>query len=136
MKLSSLDLNGYPLASACPCKARCMASPSVSSPRSEGTPGRHVNRLRICGECTTNLRIYDKSTAAFHRRWTPKSSSQWIEELKKADWTYETTGQSLSNNDYKILMRILTQRMNEAVVQFVSRDQCGFVADAFIAETS
>ena len=41
---------------------------------------------------------------------------------------------TLLNNDYKIMMRILTQRMNEAVVQFVSRDQNGFVPDAFIAE--
>ena len=41
---------------------------------------------------------------------------------------------TLLNNDYKILMRILTQRMNEAVVQFVSADQNGFVPHAFIAE--
>ena len=41
---------------------------------------------------------------------------------------------TLLNNDYKILMRILTQRMNEAVLQFVSRDQNGFVPDGFIAE--
>ena len=43
---------------------------------------------------------------------------------------------TLLNNDYKILMRILTKRMNEAVVQFVSKDQCGFVPDAFIAENT
>ena len=41
---------------------------------------------------------------------------------------------TLLNNDYKILMRILTKRMNEAVLQFVSNDQNGFVPDAFIAE--
>ena len=41
---------------------------------------------------------------------------------------------TLLNNDYKIMMRILTARMNEAVVQFVSRDQNGFVPDGFIAE--
>ena len=41
---------------------------------------------------------------------------------------------TLLNSDYKILMRILTQRMNEAVVQFVSADQNGFVPHAFIAE--
>ena len=41
---------------------------------------------------------------------------------------------TLLNNDYKILMRILAQRMNEAVVQFVSRDQNGFVPNGFIAE--
>ena len=41
---------------------------------------------------------------------------------------------TLLNNDYKIMMRILTARMNKAVVQFVSRDQNGFVPDAFIAE--
>ena len=45
---------------------------------------------------------------------------------------------TLLNNDHKILMRILTQRMNEAVLQFVSRDQNGFVPacvpDGFIAE--
>ena len=38
---------GYPLDSAYPRKARCMASPSVSSPQSGGTPGRYANRLRI-----------------------------------------------------------------------------------------
>ena len=41
---------------------------------------------------------------------------------------------TLLNGDYKIMMRILTQRMNETVVQFVSRFQNGFVPDAFIAE--
>ena len=41
---------------------------------------------------------------------------------------------TLLNNDYKIWMRILSQRMNEAVLQFVSQDQNGFVPDAFIAE--
>ena len=42
------------------------------------------------------------------------------------------------NGDYKIFTRIhariLTQRMNHAVVQFVSDDQNGFVPHAFIAE--
>ena len=41
---------------------------------------------------------------------------------------------TLLNNDYKILTRILTKRMNEAVVQFTSPDQNGFVPDGFIAE--
>ena len=41
---------------------------------------------------------------------------------------------TLLNGDYKIMMRILTARMNEAVMQFVSRDQNGFVPNAFIAE--
>ena len=41
---------------------------------------------------------------------------------------------TLLNGEYKIMMRILTQRMNETVVQFVSRFQNGFVPDAFIAE--
>ena len=41
---------------------------------------------------------------------------------------------TLLNCDYKIMMRILAVRMNEAVVQFVSEDQNGFVPDAFIAE--
>ena len=43
---------------------------------------------------------------------------------------------TLLNGDYKIMMRILTQRMNEAVVQFVSDDQNGFVPNAFIAENT
>ena len=41
---------------------------------------------------------------------------------------------TLLNGDYKILMRILTSRMNEAVVQFVSAPQNGFVPNSFIAE--
>ena len=41
---------------------------------------------------------------------------------------------TLLNGDYKIFTRILTQRMNKAVVQFVSDDQNGFVPNAFIAE--
>lgn len=41
---------------------------------------------------------------------------------------------TLLNNDYKIMMRVLTARMNKAVTQFVSRDQNGFVPDGFIAE--
>ena len=43
---------------------------------------------------------------------------------------------TLLNSDYKILMRALTARMNEAVVQFVSPSQNGFVPDSFIAENS
>ena len=39
---------------------------------------------------------------------------------------------TLLNNDYKIMMRILTKRMNEAVLQFVNQN--GFVPDGFIAE--
>ena len=41
---------------------------------------------------------------------------------------------TLLNCDYKIMMRILTARMNKAVVQFISKDQNGFVPGAFIAE--
>ena len=41
---------------------------------------------------------------------------------------------TLLNGDYKIIMRALTRRMNEAVVQFVSDAQTGFVPDAFLAE--
>ena len=48
---------GYPLDSACPRKARCMTPPSVSRPQSGGTPGRHVNRLRIYE--FTNLRAHN-----------------------------------------------------------------------------
>ena len=43
---------------------------------------------------------------------------------------------TLLNNDYKILTRILTARMNEAVKQFVSPQQNGFVPDGFIAENT
>ena len=41
---------------------------------------------------------------------------------------------TLLNGDYKILSRILTARMNEAVVQFVSEMQNGFVPDSFLPE--
>ena len=41
---------------------------------------------------------------------------------------------SLLNCDYKIFTRILTQRMNTAVLQFVSPQQTGFVQNSFIAE--
>ena len=34
------------------------------------------------------------------------------------------------------MMRILTERMNEAIKQFVSAMQNGFVPDSFIAENS
>ena len=43
---------------------------------------------------------------------------------------------TLLNGDYKIMMRILTERMNEAIKQFVSAMQNGFVPDSFIAENS
>ena len=43
---------------------------------------------------------------------------------------------TLLNNDYKILTRILTKRMNVAVVQFVSDCQNGFVPGGFIAENT
>ena len=43
---------------------------------------------------------------------------------------------TLLNNDYKIMMRILTARMNKTVVQFVARDQSVFVPVAFIAENN
>ena len=41
---------------------------------------------------------------------------------------------TLLNGDYKILTRILCRRMNEAVLQFVSPQQNGFVPGGFIAE--
>ncbi len=41
---------------------------------------------------------------------------------------------TLLNCDYKILTRILTKRMNEAALQFVSPCQNGFVPGGFIAE--
>ena len=41
---------------------------------------------------------------------------------------------TLLNGDYKILMRILTARLNKAVVQFVSSPQNGFVPGGFIVE--
>ena len=41
---------------------------------------------------------------------------------------------TLLNGDYKILSRILTARMNEAVVQFVSDPQNGFVPGSFLPE--
>ena len=43
---------------------------------------------------------------------------------------------TLLNGDYKILTRLLTQRMNEAVKQFVSPQQNGFVPGGFIAENT
>ena len=41
---------------------------------------------------------------------------------------------TLLNGDYKILMRILAIRMNEAVRQFVSPQQNGFTPDSFLPE--
>ena len=41
---------------------------------------------------------------------------------------------TLLNGDYKIFTRVLTRRMNEAVVQFVSAPQNGFVPDSFLPE--
>ena len=41
---------------------------------------------------------------------------------------------TLLNGDYKILTRILTQRMNTAVLQFVSPQQNGFVPGGFLPE--
>ena len=41
---------------------------------------------------------------------------------------------TLLNGDYKILTRILTRRMNEAIVQFVSPQQNGFVPGGFLPE--
>jgi len=41
---------------------------------------------------------------------------------------------TLLNGDYKILMRVLTARVNKAAVQFVSDPQNGFVPGGFIVE--
>ena len=41
---------------------------------------------------------------------------------------------TLLNGDYKILMRVLTARLNKAAVQFVSSPQNGFVPGGFIVE--
>ena len=43
---------------------------------------------------------------------------------------------TLLNGDYKIFTRLLTRRMNEAVVQFVSPEQNGFVPGGFIGENT
>ena len=43
---------------------------------------------------------------------------------------------TLLNSDYKIMMRVLASRMNEAVTQFVSDPQTGFVPDSFLPENT
>ena len=43
---------------------------------------------------------------------------------------------TLLNTDYKIFTRILADRMNEAVKQFVSPDQNGFTPEGFIGENT
>ena len=43
---------------------------------------------------------------------------------------------TLLNSDYKIMTRILASRMNEAVTQFVSDPQTGFVPDSFLPENT
>ena len=43
---------------------------------------------------------------------------------------------TLLNGDYKIFTRIMTKRLNNAVRQFVSPQQNGFVPDGFIAENT
>ena len=68
----------------------------------------------------------------------PKTMSQGIISVlyKKGPRNNPTNYRpiTLLNGDYKILMRILTQRMNESIVQWISKDQNGFVPNAFIAE--
>ena len=79
--------------------------------------------------------VYNESKEAGH---LPESLRQGIISVlykkKDRDDPRNYRPITLLNNDYKILMRILTVRMNEAVVQFVSRDQNGFIPDGFIAE--
>ena len=80
--------------------------------------------------------VYNESKEVHHK--LPETLRQGIISVlykkKERDDPRNYRPITLLNNDYKILMRILAQRMNEAVVQFVSRDQNGFVPDGFIAE--
>ena len=43
---------------------------------------------------------------------------------------------TLLNSDYKIMMRVLAARMNQAVTEFVSDPQTGFVPDSFLPENT
>ena len=43
---------------------------------------------------------------------------------------------TLLNSDYKIMMRVLAKRMNQAVTEFVSDPQTGFVPDSFLPENT
>ena len=43
---------------------------------------------------------------------------------------------TLLNSDYKIMMRVLAVRMNQAVTEFVSDPQTGFVPDSFLPENT
>ena len=55
---------------------------------------------------------------------------------KKNDRTYPRNYRpiTLLNGDYKILMRVLAIRINEAVRQFASPEQNGFTPDSFLPE--
>ena len=54
---------------------------------------------------------------------------------KKARGDLRNYGPStLLNGDYKIFTRILTKRMNEAILQFVGTQQNGLVPGGFLPE--
>ena len=71
----AVHTTGYPCASAYPRKARCMTPPSVSIPRSGGTPGRYVNRVRIYE--FTNERIIIRRASAPDYAATQGSPLRW-----------------------------------------------------------
>ena len=80
-------------------------------------------------------KVYDESHKKGHM---PKSMTAGIISVlykkKERDDPRNYRPITLLNGDYKIMASILTKRMNEAVLQFVSPDQNGFVPHAFICE--
>ena len=130
-----------PTASACgaPISKEEVSHTSAYLPlgKSPG-PDRIPNKFyRVFASLTSPIltKVYNESREKGH---FPKTLGEGIISVlyKKKDRTDPRNYRpiTLLNNDYKILMRILTTRMNDAVVQFVSRDQNGFVPDAFISE--
>ena len=122
----------------CPEEATkiCLNLPTGKSPGPDRLPNKlYVVLAGILGPILSEVFNYARDHGSLPSEMLEGTISV-LYKKKKRDDPRNYRPITLLNSDYKVLMRALTARMNEAVVQFVSPSQNGFVPNSFIAENS
>ena len=112
----------------------CNTLPTAKSPGPDRLPNKlYKNLSAVVGPIIANVANESRTRGAYPEGFSAGLISLLYKKGERDDpRNYRPI--TLLNGDYKIVMRTLTRRMNESVVQFVSEFQSGFVPDAFLAE--
>jgi hypothetical protein len=114
--------------------ATCNRLPTGKAPGPDRIPNNFYNVFsNIVGPIIADVVNKSKSAGSFPPGFLDGIISL-LYKKKERDDPRNYRPITLLNGDYKINMRILAARMNEAVVQFVSGCQTGFVPEALLAE--